>query len=501
MKRIICLALALLCILISCSCENNPSADDGTTKEYNVPTPVLRTDVSLPYISTDSLDPFKAESVLNTDLLTAVFEGLFEPTSDGKGIPVLASSGEIDGKTVKVKLRQDVKFSDGSSLTASDVKVSFEAALKSSLYSTELSNVSGVQVTDNYSLSFTLKRYNEFALNALSFPVVLKKGSGYIGTGAFKLAGIDGEAYLEGNEFHESYTEKSLKQIALYDMAGASGAVYPFKANDISVYKNDLSDGEYSNLSAKTVSVPTNRLVYAGVNMTKSSSLLSLKFVRNAINIGINRTDIAASSFLRQCTATVTPFKTEVNIEGELASVAGNTERATRLLKEGGYDSENSDGVLSNGVTLLRVSVLVCSDNKYKVDVAEALKKSLETMGFDVSINKQNKEGFLKALEKGAFDIYIGETELAGDFDLSAFFTKDGAVSYGIADSFFENYTSYRDGKTTLSQFTESFYTETPFIPLFYRNAVLSYNPSLKGVEGSYRLYKNAASWSFSSEE
>lgn len=501
MKRIICLVLALVCLLLACSCENTYQKDDETTKEYNVPTPVLRTEVSLPYIGTDSLDPYKATSVLNKDLLTAVFEGLFEPTSDGKGTPVIASSGEINGKTVTVKLRQDIKFSDSSPLTAQNVKTSFELAKNSTLYSAELSNVSSLRVDDNYSLTFTLLKYSDFALNALSFPIVLGKSGSHIGTGAFKFATLNNEIYLESNEFHESYTEKSLKQIALYDMAGASGAVYSFKANDISVYKNDLGDGDYSNLSPKTVSVPTNKLVFAGVNMTKSSSLLSIKELRNAINVGINRNEIAASSFLGQCSAAVTPYKAEVYVDDELAGTEGSSERAAFLLENSGFGSVKSDGVRTNGSTSLYVSVLVCSDNKYKVGVAEALSKSLESLGFSVTVNKKNEKDYLEALKKGNFDIYIGETELTNDFDLSGFFTKDGALSYGIDTFFFDNYTSYREGKTTLSEFVESFYTETPLIPLFYRNAILSYNPSLEGVEGSYRLYKNAASWSFSSKE
>lgn len=500
MKRIICLALALMCALLACSCENSAHTEDDTTKEYNVPTPVLRTDVSLPYISTDPLDPFTSQSTLNRDALTAVFEGLFEPSSDGKGIPVIASSGKIDGKTVTVKLRQDISFSDSSPLTAADVKNSFELAKKSALYSKELSNISSVRVDDNYSLTFTLLSHSDFALNALSFPVVSGKSGSYIGTGAFKFAYLNDEIYLESNKLHRDYTEKALKQIALYDMAGASSAVYPFKANDISVYKNDLGDGEYSNLSPKTVSIPTNKLVYAGVNMTKSSSLLSVALIRNAINVGINRDQIAASSFLGQCDATVTPFKSEIYVNDELVSASGNAQRAVRLLEESGFDGETASGVRTNGVTTLSVTILVCSENEYKTATANALKSSLETLGFSVNVNSQKKEDYLESLKKGYFDIYIGETSLTCDFDLSEFFTKDGALSYGIDSSFFPEYTAYREGSKTLPQFIESFYTSVPFVPLFYRNAVLSYNPSLNGIEESFNVYKSAANWRFKSE-
>lgn len=501
MKRAVAITVVLCCIVLSCSCgKKTPDKTEDTTKEYNIPTPVIKAEVSLPYIGMDSLDPFTAQSTLNRDALTAVFEGLFEPTSDGKGNPVIASFGEIDGKTVTVKLKQDLLFSDGTPLTSAHILSSFEKARSSAVYSKELSGFSGAAASDNYTVSFTLKRNNEFALNALCFPVVSGKAGSYVGTGAYKISSVDGSFYLEGNKYNSSFGAKALKQIALYDMAGASSAVYPFKANDISVYKNDLSGGEYSLLSPKTVSVPTNNFVFAGINMTKSSSLLSIGLIRNAINVGINREQIAASSFLGQCSATVTPFKSEIYVNDELVSVSGNAQRAVNLLEESGFDGETASGVRTNGVTTLSVTILVCSDNQYKTATANALKTSLEALGFSVNVSSQKKEDYLESLKKGYYDIYIGETALTCDFDLSEFFTKDGALSYGIDSAFFAEYTSYRDGTKTLSQFIESFYTSVPFVPLFYRNAVLSYNPSLEGVEGSFNVYKNAANWRFKSE-
>ena len=60
-----------------------------------------------------------------------VYEGLFIPTDDGKGLPQLAVSGKIEGKKVTVKLLSNVKFSDGVQLTAAYVKASYDKAKNS----------------------------------------------------------------------------------------------------------------------------------------------------------------------------------------------------------------------------------------------------------------------------------------------------------------------------------------------------------------------------------
>ena len=105
-----------MCVSL-CSCTGGGDGTE-TTKEYNVPTPVINTDVALPFTSADAADPFKAKSTLNAYLMTAIYESLFEPSADGKGTPLLASSGEIDGKKARVTLKSKIKFSDKTALTS-----------------------------------------------------------------------------------------------------------------------------------------------------------------------------------------------------------------------------------------------------------------------------------------------------------------------------------------------------------------------------------------------
>ncbi|MGN0526974.1 MAG: ABC transporter substrate-binding protein [Acutalibacteraceae bacterium] len=496
MKRFISLLLILSLSLTLFGCVKAEEKEDNTTTEYVLPTPVVTTDISLPYTSASDFNPFKTDSALNRDLLPIIFESLYDADNTGKGKAVLASSGEITDKTVTVKIKQGLKFSDGSELLATHVKSSFEKAKNSDIYKSRLINIASVICVDNYTLKFTLSTKDDLAVNCLTFPVVKESKEALLGSGKYKISYLEDTPYLEVNTNHRDYSKKWNKQIALFDMAGITSPVYPFKANEISVYKQDLSK-EYINLSSDTVSVETNNLVYIGINTKWAGSVTSVDYIRQAINIGIDRKTITASSFLGQGSAVVTPFKNEFygiqNIE--LVGTEGNVEKAIGILERNGYNKTNSDGIRTNGSSGLRVDILVCTQNPYKLTVAESFKKQLEKLGFGVTVKKySDAEAFTSALKEGHYSFYVGETCMTDNCDMSEFFTEGGALSYGVSDSMKENFKLYRNGEVTTSQFIESFSTEMPLLPLFYRKAVISVNPNVKGVDET-GVYTSVNNW------
>lgn len=503
-KKIIAILLVFSMCFVLFACDGKKPDDETTTKEYVLPTEIIDSDVTLPYMSTDALDPYTAKSQLNRDLLSVIYEGLFTVTDDGHGKSMLAESGTVDGTKITVKLNKGVKFSDGSGLSAKDVKVSFEKAKNSSFYKTDLSNVASVTVVDEHTLTFNLYKNDPFALNVLNFPVAKAVGKKYIGSGKYTVEKHDAVVYFSVNTAHRDYKASWNKQIALYDMAGITSPVYPFKANEISVYKQDLSKGEYINLSSQTVSEKMNNLIYVGVNSEWAGSITSLPWVRQAINIGINRSGITASSFLGQGTPVVTPFKTEfyqLNHEN-LPDIGGETERAVGILERNGYASVNSEGLRTDGSRTLSLDILVCSENQYKLTVAKSVEKSLEELGFAVTITeKKTRESFVEALEDGHFCLYIGETVLPSHYDLSEFFTKSGNVNYGISEDFYQEYTDYRNGDITTMTFVESFSTNVPFIPLYYRKTVVSVNPNITGANDGYDCYDNICNWKLKNDD
>ncbi len=118
------------------------------------------------------LDPVLNDA--NTDIwvLTNLYDTLLAPTKDGLGVqPGLALKWETspDGKTLILALRPDVKFGDGSPLTADDVKWSLDRARdpKAGAWSSSLASIEGIEGSGD-SIKIALKHPDPTIIPALA---------------------------------------------------------------------------------------------------------------------------------------------------------------------------------------------------------------------------------------------------------------------------------------------------------------------------------------------
>lgn len=77
------------------------------------------------------LDPVFNDANVDIWILTNLYDTLLQPTADGKGVePGLAAEYQLsdDGLSMTLKLRPNIKFSDGSPITVNDVKWSLDRA-------------------------------------------------------------------------------------------------------------------------------------------------------------------------------------------------------------------------------------------------------------------------------------------------------------------------------------------------------------------------------------
>lgn len=110
----------------------------------------------------DRLDPSQSANGTDLVIMTQVYETLLEIDHDTKELkPKLAESYRTVSPTVwEIKLRQGIKFHDGSELTADDVKFSIERVLDPELSSphySQLSSIETVRVIDPYTLEIETK--------------------------------------------------------------------------------------------------------------------------------------------------------------------------------------------------------------------------------------------------------------------------------------------------------------------------------------------------------
>src|SRR6185312_8998590 len=119
------------------------------------------------------LDPVLNEANVDIWVLSNIYDTLLLPTSDGQGLePGLATEWSVakDGLSVTLKLRDGIKFSDGSPITAEDVKWSLDRAAKpdNGTWSFLVSSIASVDISQAPTIVINLKHPERATLPALS---------------------------------------------------------------------------------------------------------------------------------------------------------------------------------------------------------------------------------------------------------------------------------------------------------------------------------------------
>ncbi|MFY0544816.1 ABC transporter substrate-binding protein [Brevibacillus sp. H7] len=109
-----------------------------------------------------SLDPNRSTALVDRMVHNSIYDKLFDLDASGKIVPMLATSYEVsaDGKTYTLKLREGVKFHDGTDFNAEAVKFNFERNAKDekSKRRGELKYVESVTVVDPTTVKIQLKQ-------------------------------------------------------------------------------------------------------------------------------------------------------------------------------------------------------------------------------------------------------------------------------------------------------------------------------------------------------
>ncbi len=127
----------------------------------SVVTPALAADLTMGFSSEQqSIDPLFSRTGPNQTAAAHIFDRLMERDEKGIFQPSLAESWKnVDPTTWEVKLRQNVKFHDGSPFTAEDVVFSIERAPKvpnsPASFESYVRSIKAMQVVDPYTLRFT----------------------------------------------------------------------------------------------------------------------------------------------------------------------------------------------------------------------------------------------------------------------------------------------------------------------------------------------------------
>src|SRR3990170_3061240 len=361
--------------------------------------PVLRVGMD---VDAGTLDPRLANDTTARRVIEQVYDGLVELDPELRVQPALAESGTEVSPTVWVfRLRRNVRFHDGTPLTAADVVFTYQTILDPAFPppSRALSPpISKIEPADNdTAVRITLTAPYAPLFKYLDMGIVSKRaveqlGAEYatrpIGTGPFRFVSWqrNSRIVLEPNAGYWKGAPK-LAQVVFNIIPDNTTRAAALEAGDVDLIHSPLSPQDVGRLkgnSRLTVTEMTG-LGITYLNMNTADPVMRDVRVRRALAHLIPQQtivkqiyrsmDVPASSILLPAWAGI--FTDEITQPGH------DITRAKALLAEAGWTDSNRDGGLDRGGQRLSLVIRTHSEDPNRIQVVELLLSILRSSGVD----------------------------------------------------------------------------------------------------------------------
>ncbi|SDM22415.1 glutathione ABC transporter substrate-binding protein [Sediminibacillus halophilus] len=417
MKKKITFYLLVLLLAFVAGCSSSSGSDSESAGASNVPQ-------ELTYATTSDavgLSPIDTNDSVSSNVIAQVYETLFTRNPETMEIePLLAESYETpDENTWEIKLKEGIKFQDGTDFNAEAVKYTFDqfmdeerAAPRASL----LAPVESVEVKDEYTVVIkTTEPYGPL-LAALSHtnasivsPTADKEGdinSEPVGTGPFVF-----EEWAEGDHItlmkNEDYWqgEPSLETVTLKVVPEYSTAVSMLETGEVQFLDKIPAEHLSRIESMSDVEVqtkPGTPVYYLGFNMEKEP--FNDPEFRKAVAYAVDR-----QAYVDQLNGLGVKNDSIIG-----PKVFGYDESA----KDAGYpyDVEKAKQIIEeNGFTGQKVTLLASNSGSY-MKMAEIVQSQLTEVGIDAEIESMEWGTFLDTTSEGNFEMtFMGWTNSTAD--------------------------------------------------------------------------------------
>lgn len=329
---------------------------------------------------------------------------ILKRNADNEFVNDLATDYEIsdDLKTYTVTIRDDVKFTDGSQLTAKDVAFSYTKA-KELGEGADLSSMKEAKADGN-KVVFTLDKADSTFINKLTDVGIVPEanynedsyGQNPIGSGPYKLAQWDkGQQFiLEKNPDYygeEPYFDKITNLFLDSDAAFAA-----VKNGDVDIaevpaaYANEKVDGYhlvyFDSVDVRGISLPTQPDTgkLSEDNITIGNNVTSDPAIREALNIGINRSSLLDGALNSYGNVSYNGVADQLPWAYESDFEDGQLDEAKAVLKEAGWEDTNGDGIVEKNGTPASFKVYYNSKATERQAIAVAVAEQAKEIGIDI---------------------------------------------------------------------------------------------------------------------
>lgn len=496
MKRFLLVLISFILVLSLTGCSVTPQENQSDIN--NEKTETSANSISLAYCFNDVINPYKSLTEVNQKLSTLIYDSLITLDSNYNIIHLLANNIITHNSTCTISLK-DVSFTDGTPLTASDVIYSFEAAKESGNYKELISSVISISADNQKTVVFSLKKDDPFFAALLTFPII-KNGTADlttnnnlpippVGCGRF-IPDFNNSKLIRNENYHS--LKPQISEIKLLNVPDYEALSYAVTTGKISVWLDTYKGGQTLTASGGTLPVTSNYFIYIGINADNET--LKIPQMRHALTTILDRSiicDEVYDGYAVPSSGVYNPsWQAVLNLQENIIKPNNNIFLAN--LEEIGYNKLDTFGYrVTNEGKSFHFNLIYCNDTEAKINLANEIASQFCKAGIKVTAVGKNYEEYISALKTKDFDLYLAETLINNNMDISPLVLSNGNLNYGGVfnlDSSEENeseknaYTSfdeiiseYYSGSAELHDIINMFNLITPIIPICYKSNAISY--------------------------
>lgn len=457
-----------------------------------------------------------------------IFASLVAVNEKGEPVPDLAEKWDIssDGLVYTFHLKKDIKFSDGSPVTADDVAFTltllsdpaYDGDLDLSLIKIkgaedykkgDATSIEGIKIIDPQTIEITTEVPNANALFMLGSSVFskayygkdYKKGSldylkalygAPIGAGPYKF-----DKYISGQEIRyianeNYYGGKPAVEHFIYKVTTADTAMQLFQTGDIDFSgfaANDDNLEQLKSLGFTDITLSTAN-VYSYCYMNNKKPFFQDTKVRQAMIYGLNREEFVALNYKgygKVANVPVSPLSWAYSDDG-VNAYEYNPDKAKQLLDEAGW-KVGSDGIREKDGVKFKISYMTRTADDALITVAQ---QNYKDIGIDFTPEIMDFNAMVAKLNSGDFDLGAFSTSILLDPDDSMNEFKSDSPNNAIGykndklDALIKQgveTTDIEKRKEIYKDAFKEFSNDPPLIMLAYRKSLSAISSRLDGLK------------------
>ena len=466
LKKSISLMLAIsLTAAVLVGCSNTDSKGEESSSGSQVKNERKANNELVVAVVSEPESGFDATTGGHGSMTRVFFSSLFKRDKELGMENDLATEYKVsdDKLTWTVKIREDVKFTDGEPLTSEDVVYTYETA-KESGSEIDLTMLESITAVDKYTIDFKLKEPQSTFMEKLAYLGIVPKhahGSDFadtpIGSGPFKFIQWDKGQQVIAEKNKDYYGDEAGVDKLTMVFLDTDAAYAAVKSGDVDMASitGDLAGEKVE--GTKIVNLDTIETFGVEFPMQKSgekdkdgnpigNDVTSDESIRKALNIAVDRESIVEGVLDGYGTVSTTglekmPWLNEETIIKE----DGKVDEAKAILKEGGWEDTNSDGTIDKDGVEAEFKLLY-TDGKYRQEIGLAFVEVAKELGIKVNLEMKNCDNIVGEIHSEAVLFGFGSGDPSELYNLYSSKAAGGGIPWDNA-GYYKNETvdSYID--------------------------------------------------------